>query len=146
MKIITIILIIFLLLQIYRVTILFFKKEQNIFKKIFEFIIFILILIVELLNMKCIDNNKFNIILLLVSIILAIYIGINIIYEILIKKESLSILSIKTAIDLSDNGIMFLNDKGNIILINVVMKDILKEYNINDNYIDNDYDIYEEWL
>ena len=108
MKIITIILIIFILLQIYRVTILFLKKEQNIFKKIFEFIIFILILIVELLNMKCIDNNKFNIILLLVSIILAIYIGINIIYEILIKKESLSILSIKIAIDLSDNGIMFL--------------------------------------
>ena len=82
MKIITIILIIFILLQIYRVTILFFKKEQNIFKKIFEFIIFILILIVELLNMKCIDNNKYNIILLVVSIILAIYIGINIIYEI----------------------------------------------------------------
>ena len=136
MKIITIILIIFLLLQIYRVTILFFKKEQNIFKKIFEFIIFILILIVELLNMKCIDNNKFNIILLLVSIILAIYIGINIIYEILIKKESLSILSIKNAIDLSDNGIMFLNDKGNIILINKVMKDILKEYKINSNYIE----------
>ena len=136
MKIITIILIIFLLLQIYRVTILFFKKEQNIFKKIFEFIIFILILIVELLNMKCIDNNKFNIILLLVSIILAIYIGINIIYEILIKKESLSILSIKIAIDLSDNGIMFLNDKGNIILINKVMKDILKEYKINSNYIE----------
>ena len=136
MKIITIILIIFILLQIYRVTILFFKKEQNIFKKIFEFIIFILILIVELLNMKCIDNNKFNIILLLVSIILAIYIGINIIYEILIKKESLSILSIKNAIDLSDNGIMFLNDKGNIILINKVMKDILKEYKINSNYIE----------
>lgn len=136
MKIITIILIIFLLLQIYRVTILFLKKEQNIFKKIFEFIIFILILIVELLNMKCIDNNKFNIILLLVSIILAIYIGINIIYEILIKKESLSILSIKNAIDLSDNGIMFLNDKGNIILINKVMKDILKEYKINSNYIE----------
>ena len=136
MKIITIILIIFILLQIYRVTILFFKKEQNIFKKIFEFIIFILILIVELLNMKCIDNNKFNIILLLVSIILAIYIGINIIYEILIKKESLSILSIKIAIDLSDNGIMFLNDKGNIILINKVMKDILKEYKINSNYIE----------
>ena len=136
MKIITIILIIFLLLQIYRVTILFLKKDQNIFKKIFEFIIFILILIVELLNMKCIDNNKFNIILLLVSIILAIYIGINIIYEILIKKESLSILSIKIAIDLSDNGIMFLNDKGNIILINKVMKDILKEYKINSNYIE----------
>ena len=136
MKIITIILINFLLLQIYRVTILFLKKEQNIFKKIFEFIIFILILIVELLNMKCIDNNKFNIILLLVSIILAIYIGINIIYEILIKKESLSILSIKIAIDLSDNGIMFLNDKGNIILINKVMKDILKEYKINSNYIE----------
>ena len=136
MKIITIILIIFILLQIYRVTILFLKKEQNIFKKIFEFIIFILILIVELLNMKCIDNNKFNIILLLVSIILAIYIGINIIYEILIKKESLSILSIKNAIDLSDNGIMFLNDKGNIILINKVMKDILKEYKINSNYIE----------
>ena len=136
MKIITIILIIFILLQIYRVTILFLKKDQNIFKKIFEFIIFILILIVELLNMKCIDNNKFNIILLLVSIILAIYIGINIIYEILIKKESLSILSIKIAIDLSDNGIMFLNDKGNIILINKVMKDILKEYKINSNYIE----------
>ncbi|MGN1379123.1 MAG: hypothetical protein ACI4XR_01840 [Bacilli bacterium] len=136
MKIITIILIIFILLQIYRVTILFLKKEQNLFKKIFEFIIFIFILIIELLNMKCITYNKFNIILLLVSITLAIYIGINIIYEILIKKESLSILSIKIAIDLSNNGIMFLNDKGNIILINKVMNDILKEYKISSNYIE----------
>lgn len=137
MKVLTFILIIFIILQVYRVTIIFFIRKQYLIKKIFEVFILLLIIIIELLNMHYIDNNKFNTILFLISIILALYIGINIIYERITKKESLSILSVKNAIDLSDNGIMFLNDKGNIILINVVMKDILKEYKINDNYIDN---------
>lgn len=137
MKELTFILIIFIIIQVYRVTIIFFIRKQYLIKKIFEVFILLLIIIIELLNMHYIDNNKFNTILFFISIILALYIGINIIYERIIKKESLSILSVKNAIDLSDNGIMFLNDKGNIILINVVMKDILKEYNINDNYIDN---------
>lgn len=136
MKELTFILIIFIIIQVYRVAIIFFIRKQYLIKKIFEVFILLLIIIIELLNMHYIDNNKFNTILFLISIILALYIGINIIYERIIKKESLSILSVKNAIDLSDNGIMFLNDKGNIILINVVMKDILKEYNINDNYID----------
>ena len=137
MKELTFILIIFIIIQVYRVAIIFFIRKQYLIKKIFEVFILLLIIIIELLNMHYIDNNKVNTILFLISIILALYIGINIIYERIIKKESLSILSVKNAIDLSDNGIMFLNDKGNIILINVVMKDILKEYNINDNYIDN---------
>ena len=137
MKVLTFILIIFIILQVYRVAIIFFIRKQYLIKKIFEVFILLLIIIIELLNMHYLDNNKFNTILFFISIILALYIGINIIYERIIKKESLSILSVKNAIDLSDNGIMFLNDKGNIILINVVMKDILKEYNINDNYIDN---------
>lgn len=137
MKVLTFILIIFIILQVYRVAIIFFIRKQYLIKKIFEVFILLLIIIIELLNMHYIDNNKFNTILFLISIILALYIGINIIYERITKKESLSILSVKNAIDLSDNGIMFLNDKGNIILINVVMKDILKEYKINDNYIDN---------
>lgn len=137
MKELTFILIIFIIIQVYRVAIIFFIRKQYLIKKIFEVFILLLIIIIELLNMHYIDNNKFNTILFLISIILALYIGINIIYERIIKKESLSILSVKNAIDLSDNGIMFLNDKGNIILINVVMKDILKEYNINNNYIDN---------
>ncbi|MGN1311924.1 MAG: hypothetical protein ACI4U4_02790 [Bacilli bacterium] len=137
MKVLTFILIIFIILQVYRVAIIFFIRKQYLIKKIFEVFILLLIIIIELLNMHYIDNNKFNTVLFFISIILALYIGINIIYERIIKKESLSILSVKNAIDLSDNGIMFLNDKGNIILINVVMKDILKEYNINDNYIDN---------
>lgn len=136
MKELTFILIIFIIIQVYRVAIIFFIRKQYLIKKIFEVFILLLIIIIELLNMHYIDNNKFNTILFFISIILALYIGINIIYERIIKKESLSILSVKNAIDLSDNGIMFLNDKGNIILINVVMKDILKEYNINDNYID----------
>ena len=137
MKELTFILIIFIIIQVYRVAIIFFIRKQYLIKKIFEVFILLLIIIIELLNMHYLDNNKFNTILFFISIILALYIGINIIYERIIKKESLSILSVKNAIDLSDNGIMFLNDKGNIILINVVMKDILKEYNINDNYIDN---------
>ena len=137
MKVLTFILIIFIILQVYRVAIIYFTRKQYLIKKIFEVFILLLIIIIELLNMHYLDNNKFNTILFSISIILALYIGINIIYERIIKKESLSILSVKNAIDLSDNGIMFLNDKGNIILINVVMKDILKEYNINNNYIDN---------
>lgn len=137
MKELTFILIIFIIIQVYRVAIIFFIRKQYLIKKIFEVFILLLIIIIELLNMHYIDNNKSNTILFFISIILALYIGINIIYERIIKKESLSILSVKNAIDLSDNGIMFLNDKGNIILINVVMKDILKEYNINNNYIDN---------
>ena len=137
MKELTFILIIFIIIQVYRVAIIFFIRKQYLIKKIFEVFILLLIIIIELLNMHYIDNNKFNTILFLISIILALYIGINIIYERIIKKESLSILSVKNAIDLSDNSIMYLNDKGNIIHINVVIKDILKEKNINNNYIDN---------
>ena len=81
MKELTFILIIFIIIQVYRVAIIFFIRKQYLIKKIFEVFILLLIIIIELLNMHYIDNNKFNTILFLISIILALYIGINIIYE-----------------------------------------------------------------
>ena len=46
-------------------------------------------------------------------------------------------LSVKNGIDLSDTGIMFLDDNGDIVLMNNLMSDILKELNIKKDYIDN---------
>ena len=70
MKELTFILIIFIIIQVYRVAIIFFIRKQYLIKKIFEVFILLLIIIIELLNMHYLDNNKFNTILFFISIIL----------------------------------------------------------------------------
>ena len=70
-----------------------------------------------------------------ISTILSMYIFISFIYEKLFKNEYVSMLSVKNGIDLSDTGIMFLDDNDDIILMNNLMSDILKDLNIKKDYI-----------
>ena len=58
MKELTFILIIFIIIQVYRVAIIFFIRKQYLIKKIFEVFILLLIIIIELLNMHYIDRKS----------------------------------------------------------------------------------------
>ena len=136
--------IIITLLQVLRVSIYFLRKDVSYFKKIFELLILIIMIILDYYNLL---NNNYTI---YISLIICIYILLNYIYDRLYKNEYISILSVKNGIDLSDTGIMFLDNDDNIILINNLFYDVLKSLNINNNYknnlvknsfkkIDNDY-------
>ena len=124
--------IIITLIQVLRVSIYILRKDINITKKIFELLLLIIMIILEYFNLL---NNKSSYIYL--SLILSIYTLISFIYERLSKNEYISVLSVKKGIDASDTGIMFLDNKNNIVLINNLFYTILKELNITNDYINN---------
>ena len=132
MIILLIITIIMTLLETLRVSIYILRKDVSNIKKILELFILIIMIILDYYNL--IYNNSYTI---YISLILSIYILINFIYERLFKNEYISILSVKNGIDMSDTGIMFLDNKGNIILINNLFHNILKNLNITSDYINN---------
>ena len=72
-----------------------------------------------------------------IALILSFYTLVSFVYEKLFKNEYISILSVKKGIDMSDTGVMFLDDNNNIVLMNNLMSDILKELNIKEDYINN---------
>ena len=124
--------IIITLIQVLRVSIYILRKDITITKKIFELLLLIIMIILEYFNLL---NNKSSYIYL--SLILSIYTLISFIYERLSKNEYISVLSVKKGIDASDTGIMFLDNKNNIVLINNLFYTILKELNITNDYINN---------
>ena len=130
MTILFIITIIMTLLQSFRVSIYFLRKDISIIKKIIELLILIIMVILEYYNLV---DNKYT----YISLVISFYILICFIYERVYKNEYISILSVKKGIDLSSTGIMFLDNKNNIVLINNVLYDILKSLNINNDYINN---------
>ena len=134
MKILLIITIIIALLQVLRVSIYILRKDTSLIRKIFELIILILMIILTYYNLI---NNKSNYIYLSLSLLLSLYTLISFIYERLFKNEYISVLSVKKGIDASDTGILFLDNKNNIILINNLFHSILKELNITNDYINN---------
>ena len=127
-----IITIIITLIQVIRVSIYILRKDISIVKKMFELLILIIMIILDYFNLLNILSYT-----LYISLILSLYILINYIYEKLFKNEYISVLSVKNGIDASDTGIMFLNSKDDIILINNLFYNILKEFNITNNYINN---------
>ena len=130
MKILLIITIIITLLQSFRVSIYFLRKDVSIIKKIIELLVLIVMIILEYFNF--IDNKY-----IYLSLVISLYALMCFIYERICKNEYISVLSVKKGIDLSDTGIMFLDNKNNIVLINNVFHNILKSLNINNNYINN---------
>lgn len=132
MNIILIITILLTLIQVFRVSIYFLRKDISVLKKIIELLILIVMIILEYFNL--VYNNRISII---ISFILSIYILVCFLYQRFFKNEYISILSIKNGIDLSDTGIMFLNKKGDIILINNLFYNILDNLGITNNYINN---------
>ena len=118
------------ILQTFRVTIFYFRKDINCQKKIFETILLIRMVVLCYFNLKEIKISIY------LSIVPLLYIIVMFVYERLLSKEYISILSIKNALDMSDSGIMFL-DNEEIFLINNTMKNILNDLNIYNDYINN---------
>ena len=119
------------ILQSFRVSICFLRKDISNIKKIFEMLLLIIMLVLSNNNLQY-YGGKVNIYF---SIILSLYILIAFIYERMQRKEYISVLSVKNGIDMADTGIMFLNNQKEIILINNLMMNILTDLNIKDNYI-----------
>ena len=130
MKLLLIITIIVSLIEVLRVSIYMLRKDISNIKKLYELIILIIMIILEYYNLLELSNYT-----IYISILLSIYILFMFIYEWIYKNEYISILSVKKGIDLSDTGIMFLDNNDDIILINNVFYTILKDLNINNNYI-----------
>ena len=120
------------LIQVLRVSIYILRKDVSIIKKIFELLILIIMIILMYFNLLDISSNT-----IYLSLIVSMYTLINFIYEKLFKNEYLSVLSVKNGIDASDTGIMFLDNNGDIILVNNLFHNVLKEFSITNNYINN---------
>ena len=133
MRLLLILTIVATILQAFRISIYFLRKDISSIKKIIEIVVLILMVILSYFNLT---GNILKL-TFCISIVLSIYIFISFIYEKVFKNEYVSMLSVKNGIDLSDTGIMFLDDNGDIVLMNNLMSDILNDLNIKKDYIDN---------
>ena len=133
MRLLLILTIVATILQAFRISIYYLRKDISSIKKIIEIVVLILMVILSYFNLT---GNILKL-TFCISTILSMYIFISFIYEKLFKNEYVSMLSVKNGIDLSDTGIMFLDYNGDIVLMNNLMSDILKELNIKKDYIDN---------
>lgn len=133
MRLLLILMVVATILQAFRISIYYLRKDISSIKKIIEIVVLILMVILSYFNLT---GNILKL-TFCISTILSMYIFISFIYEKLFKNEYVSMLSVKNGIDLSDTGIMFLDDNGDIVLMNNLMSDILKELNIKKDYIDN---------
>lgn len=131
MKIIIMLMSIMVVLQTLRISLLFLKKDVSLIKKIISILILLIMVIICYMIMHYSDKKIY----FYFSIFFIIYVFVMFIYDHLVKKSSISFLSVKKAIDMSDNGILFLNNKNDIVLINNIMKDILDNLNIRKDYI-----------
>lgn len=125
-----------IILEIYNVVVLYLRKEKNIMSRVIRTIVLVFSIYVCYRDLNYSNTEYYDVSYFYLSIILIFYILITTIYTVIKKKKYISILSVKKAIDLDINGIMFLNSDGDIILINNTMKKILDYFNIKNNYID----------
>lgn len=125
-----------IILEIYNVVVLYLRKEKNIMSRVIRTIVLVFSIYVCYRDLNYSNTEYYDVSYFYLSIILIFYILITTIYTVIKEKKYISILSVKKAIDLDINGIMFLNSDGDIILINNTMKKILDYFNIKNNYID----------
>ena len=135
MKIIVITLVLFIILDIYRFLLNIFRPNKNNKKVIFEILLLLSSIIICYISLTIVENHKYNIYYFISALILIIIILGLFIYDIGINKDKITIFSVKNAIDLSTDGIMFIH-KDKIVLSNIVMDDILKWLKINNNFIE----------
>ena len=132
MKYLVLFIILIIILQSYRLSIVFLRKDVNLLKKMFETLILVFLIFLSFFNL--IFENHITIYL---SLFIAIYTVIMFIIEIKNKNNYVSVLSVKNSIDMASCGILFLKNKNKKILINNVMDSILHNLNINKDYINN---------
>ena len=133
MRLLLILTFVITILQAFQTAIYYLRKDITFNKKIRATIVLLMMIIISYFNLT---KNMFAKTIYF-TLLLDIYILLSFSYEKLFKNEYVSMLSVKNGIDLSDTGIMFLDDNGDIVLMNNLMSDILKELNIKKDYIDN---------
>lgn len=133
MKLILIFTSLMTILQAFRIAIYYLRNDVSFLKKVIELIILIAMVILSYFNLE--DNTI--ILTIYLATILSFYILVMFIYEKLFKQEYMNTLSVKNGIDMADSGILFLDDKNDIVLMNNIMSGILKEFNIKQDYINN---------
>lgn len=131
-KIITILVTLICFIESFRLAMICLRNDIPIYIKITESLILIIMIIFSYFNIHY--ENK---IVLVLSIILSSYILVKFVKGIIKKSDYIDELSIKNAIDLSNSGIMFLDDKKRIIIKNRVMDEILDSLKIDDDYLNN---------
>ena len=134
MKVVISLLSFLIILEIYNVVVLYLRKEKNIISKVIRTIILVFSIYVCYRDLNYSNTKYYDVSYFYLSIILIFYILITTIYTVIKKKKYISILSVKKAIDLDINGLMFLNSDGDIILVNNTMKKILDYFNIKNDY------------
>ena len=116
------------------VTLLFVKDDITNFKKIIGIVFLIFLFGFTFYTMRLyrydIENKSIKIISIMISLIMLTYLVIE------KTRNKISDLSIKSAIDLSKNGIMFFKNK-KVLVTNNIMNDILRDLNITNDYIIN---------
>ena len=133
MVIITCILVLLSILQTY-VTMIEILRKDSLFKIFINLVFLIFMIVIGLYDIDYSFYGVFNSLSFVLSIVICVLVVINFMF--FFNNRNVSILSIKSGIDMSSSGIMFLNDK-KILLINSVMDSILSDLGIYNNYIDN---------
>lgn len=123
--------IIIIIVQVIRCSIFILRKDVNLFKKCFEVIVLLMLIVLEYYNFQ------YNKSAMYVSSVILLYILVSYIYEYINSSNYISALSVKKGIDMSNAGVMFLDNDGSIILINDLFSGVLKYYGITEYYINN---------
>ena len=118
------------------VTLLFLKEDVSIFKRVIGIIILVLLFSLTFYDMRLYRYHITNKYISIISIIISFIVGIYLIIKRIKNRNRISDLSIKNAIDLSSNGIMFFKNK-KVVVTNNVMNDILKDLDINNDFFIN---------
>lgn len=131
MNIIALLICLATILETYRLTIYYLRKDISITKKVTESSVLILLIFLSYLELNS-QTNDIN----YLSLTFILYVFIMFIIDIYNKNNYISTLSVKNSIDMSSMGILFLN-KDIPFLMNNSMKDILNTLKIKDNYLNN---------
>lgn len=121
--------IIIIIIQVIRCSIFILRKDITLFKKCFEVIVLLILIVLEYFNF---EYNKST---MYVSSVILLYILVSYIYEYFNSSNYISALSVKKGIDMSNAGVMFLDKDGSILLINDLFSRVLKYYGITSDYI-----------
>lgn len=131
MIIVTCILVLFSILQSY-VTMIEVLRKDSLFKIVINLVFLIFMIVIGLYDIDYCFYGVFSLLFFVLSITFCFLVVIN--YIFFFRVKSVSVLSIKNAIDLCSSGIMFL-DYGKVLLINSVMDSILNDLGIYNDYI-----------
>lgn len=132
MRIITLITIVMTILETYRLSMFYLRRDVKLFRKILETLILIIMIILSYFNLNY--SLTFT---AYISILFSLYAFIMFAVEKKNKNSYVSILSVKNSIDMASTGIMFLKSKDKLLLVNNTMQSILNTLNVKKDYVSN---------